>query len=250
MENRAYAKVGTFEYLQRLFTLILCCLCIVSCASSAVSRDVASNVDAGFQNVRNLESDGSLSDSYQNSSQRVKGAILGGAAGALAGAVYTSSVGVIPGAAVGAIFGASYGSYIDANTNFKDQIENRGGAVVTLGDQVMIIMPSAHVFHTNTANIKPQAFSTLNLMAAFINKHIKTLVKISAYTGDTGSAKIDYALSTQQAEQLERYFVAEGVNARVLYAEGCGSSRLVQAVGSGWDSDNYRIEILFEKLYV
>ncbi len=226
---------------------------LISCASSNVTRTTSTNIDLGVQNAKNLFNgvyNGDIAEAYQNTNQTTKGAFLGGAAGGITG-FFASGIGVLPGLATGAILGASYGAYIDSNTNFEDKLENRGATLVVLGDQVMVILPSARIFQAYTATIKPQAYSTLYMVARYINRYTKMLVKITVYTNDTGSASTDLALSNQQAYAISRFLQASGVEARVLYASGCGGTKLVDSTSATWDeSDNYRIEITLEKLYV
>lgn len=227
---------------------------ISGCASSNVSRTMASNIDMGVQNSKNLwdnaTADGSIADSYQNTSQTTKGAILGGTVGGVTGAL-SSGIGFIPGAATGLMLGASYGAYIDANTSLKDQLENRGATVIVLGDQVLIIIPSARIFKPMCPEIKPTAYSTLYLLAQFINSFQKMLVKVSVYTNQSGSAGANRRLSQQQANHIGKFLTASGIDARVLYSVGYGGTHLVEKSCSdaGWESsDNYRIEVTLEKL--
>ncbi len=234
-------------------SVFLICLSIMlaGCASSAVQRDAASNIDLGVHNAKQLvNGDSDLSDAYQNASQATKGALIGGASGAVTGAVYSSSIGIIPGLAVGAILGGSYGAYIDANTTLRDKLENRGANIIVLGDHIMIVIPSARIFDAYSSTIKPRAYSTLDLLASYVNSFTKMLVKIAVYTDDTGSNQVDMALSNQQAQQLERYLVKTGIDARVLYATGLGGTHLVTTNCQAWDNDNYRIEVTLEKLIV
>ncbi len=237
----------------RIFLLLTCFLFLSACASSNVSREAASNVDMGVQNAKNLGDQlmaHNLADSYQNSSQATKGAILGGVAGAATGAAFTGSIGVIPGTAIGIIAGASYGSYIDANTTLRDRLINRGANIIVLGDQILIVIPSARLFDPMTATLKPHAYSTLGMVSQYINQYTKMMVKVTAYTGCGSSDEVNMALSKQEADNVAKVLLASGVDARILYSEGAGSSRLVTADRNNWDSDNYRIEITLEKLYV
>lgn len=238
--------------LKALATVSLC-LSLFACASSAVQRDAATNVDLGVQNAKNLVEDAAETDvveSYQNFPQKTKGAIIGGLAGAITGA-FSSGIGVVPFTLSGAIFGASYGSYIDSTTDKRDRLENRGVSVVVLGDQILIVLRSARIFEPMTANIKIQAFTTLDLVTQYINRFTKILVKVAAYTNDNGTPEADLALSRQQAERIARYFIVSGIDARILYATGEGGCKLVDNISLDWDaSDNYRIEITLEKLYV
>jgi OOP family OmpA-OmpF porin len=126
---------------------------------------------------------------------------------------------------------------------------NRGANIVVLGDQVMIVIPSARLFNPMTSDLKTQAYSTLDLLAEYINGYSKILVKVGAYTNKIGSEHVNLAMSEQQAKNVAKYLSRTGVDARVLYAAGYGSSHLVAKNALEWDqSDNYRIEVTLEKL--
>lgn len=241
MDNRFAALIGS------LFLVVF----LAGCASSDVSRNSASDVDHGVQGTKNVFSDmtsSNIADSYQNSTQTTKGVILGGTTGAVTGA-FSSGIGVIPGAAAGMILGGSYGAYIDSKTTLRDKLENRGIVIAILGDQILIMAPSSRIFNDMSSNIKPSAYSTLDMIAQYINQFRNMMVKISAYTDDSGAKSVDLALSKQQATHVAKLLAGYGVNTRLLYAEGYGGSNLVQKSSLQWDgSDNYRIEITLEKL--
>lgn len=251
IRNGLYSLIINPQFL--LVALMLVAFALLSgCAASNVSRDSASKVDMGFDNAKKLGDNamnGDVAESYQNAGQAAKGGILGGAAGGTLGAV-TSGVGAIPGAIAGAIFGATYGSYIDSESTLGDELINRGAIVVDLGDHVLVVVQSARLFQSMTARLKPQGRSTLNLLTKFINKYTTQLVKISSYTDDIGSKKVNLALSKEQARTVERYLAENGVNSRVIFAEGFGATNLVTKNTDEWGhSDNYRIEITMTKSY-
>lgn len=235
------------------FSFLLLIFILSGCASSDAARDAADNIDLGVRNAKKLAAgvvNGDIADSYQNTSQTAKGVLFGSAAGAITGA-FVSSVGVLPGTAMGLIMGGAYGSYIDSQTTLLDRLENRGVQIVIIGDQILMVIPSARIFRPYTADIKPSSYKTIAMIATFINLYTKMLVKVSAYTNDTGSPRVDAALSAQQSKNMANMLIASGVNARLLYAAGCGGSKLVAPNSLDWDeSPNYRIEITFEKLYV
>jgi outer membrane protein OmpA-like peptidoglycan-associated protein len=254
VENVFFATAGFFAKLTRIsfFFLIFSFFLLAGCASSDVSRDAASNIDTGVQNAKDLTGgEGDIADAYQNTSQTTKGVMLGGAAGAATGAIYGGTTGALQGAVIGAILGGSYGAYIDSTTTLADQLVNRGVNVIELGDHILVVIPSSRLFYPMTSTLKGQSYSTLALVAVYINSFTKTLVKINAYTSATGSPRVAQALSQQQAEQVSKILQVSGVDARLLYAEGCGGTHIVQPYQNDWGaSDNYRIEITFEKLYV
>ncbi|OGT47758.1 MAG: hypothetical protein A3E83_04965 [Gammaproteobacteria bacterium RIFCSPHIGHO2_12_FULL_41_20] len=237
-----------------MYSFILSCIFVLSgCASSGVAREAASQVDQGYQHTQDMVSnvtDTRISDSYGNTSQATRGALIGGATGAVAGSL-VSGIGVIPGAAEGAIFGAAYGSYIDQYTTSRDQLENRGVNMIVLGDQIRLVLSSEQLFHSMTATIRPQAYSILYMVARYINQYTTMSVTIAAYTDATGSARVRTVLSKDQASSIVKFLGAAGVNTRVLYGVGYGGRHLIAKNSTDWDtSDNYRIEITLEKLPV
>lgn len=244
MEKRVLAKVGA------LLSLIAI---LAGCAYSNVERDVTSNIDKGVEHTRQkvaYTSSSSAADSYQNASQRTHGAILGGAAGGIAGA-FVTSVGTFPGLLVGSIFGASYGAYIDSKSSVADQLQNRGATIVMLGDHILIVLPSSQIFEEMSPRIKPDAYSTLNLVIQYINGFTTSLVKIAAYTNHVPAEDIALCLSKEQAESVSKYFAMAGMDTRLLYAVGYGGLNQVQKSSLSWkENDNYRIEITLEKEYV
>lgn len=242
------ARIG--KHIAPFILFVSACCLLASCASSDVSRQSAANVDMGVQNAKNLAAGtgGDAIEAYQNSSQTTKGVLLGGTAGAVAGG-FSSGVGVIPGAAVGAIMGGAYGKYIDSFTNLKDQLENRGAVMITLGDQMLVMLPSSRIFTDRSSTINPQAYSTLNLTSQYISYYAPMSVKVAAYTDDTGTPLVDKSLSQQQADVIVKYLTYNGTNARMIYGAGYNGKQLIEKSSANWEgNDNYRIEITFQKL--
>lgn len=232
---------------------IFICFVLNSCASSSVSRSAAMRIDKSSKAIKDTfkkDPTYNFADSYQNASQATKGVMLGGAAGAVTGATFTSGIGLLPPTLAGMIMGATLGGYIDKHKTILDELENRGAQVIRLGDHILISIPSARLFVPMTSTIKLQSHCLLALAAAYVNKFTKILVQVSAYTDDSGAKQADQALSRQQAQAVAKQLLAYGIDARILYAEGYGGVHLVKPSNLEWDSDNYRIEITLEKLYV
>ncbi len=222
------------------------------CASSDVSRGAASQADKAYLDTDYAlnHPEGSVSDAYQNTTQTTKGVVAGAAAGAAVSG-FNSSVSLLPGIAVGAIFGGALGAYIDSHTTLADKLENRGVKVIILGDQEMLVLPSVLVFNENTSNIRAHAYSTLDLVAQFINNNPNMSVNVASYTSACGSPEVvNLALTQQQSAAIVKYLWSKGVNTRLLSASGYGGQKLVAANKPDWNSDNYRVEITLEKLPV
>ncbi len=242
-------RVITCIFLSLFFLIYL--FCLQGCASSSASRDANNGVQSAYQGASTMfsgEDDTNVIRSFQNSSQTTKGALIGGATGAIAGGM-TSGVGVIPGAAGGAIFGGAIGAYIDSKTTIEDRLENRGCKAIILGDQILIVIPTRYLFADDSADFIPYAYSTLNLVAQLVNRYPNMTVRIAAYTNPVGVARIKQALSQDQANNVERYLWRAGIHTRLLYAAGMGGQKpIAKPAEDDGPSINNRIEITLEKL--
>ncbi len=237
--------------LYKLFSAFLLILFLQGCASSDVSRGAADEADKAYLDTDYAlnHSEGSISESYQNSSQTSKGVVVGAATGAAANSL-NSGISLVPGIAVGAIFGGAWGAYIDSHTTLADKLENRGVKVIVLGDQIMLVLPSVLVFHDMTSNIRLHAYSTLDLVAQYINNYPNMSVNVAAFTSACIPDTVNLALTQQQATAVAKYLWKKGVNTRLLSATGRGGEKLVAANKPDWNSDNFRVEITLEKLPV
>lgn len=244
MEEKFFKK-GNFSC---LFTLLICFL-LSSCAASSVSRSAATHVDTVVGDTTPVgiaEGDSSLS--YDNYSQTSKGIIVGGAAGAAVGVLTAGSMGIFPGMAGGAVLGGIFGAYIDRHTTLKDQIDNMGGKVLVLGDQLMIVLPSAQLFKDHTAQLQPHAHETLDTVAQLIRGLTTISVRISGYTNATGVPEENCKLSQRQADAVLKYLFPI-INTRVVTGVGYGGTHLIARNNPVWNEGaNYRIEITLEKL--
>ncbi|MDR3492491.1 MAG: hypothetical protein P4M12_10730 [Gammaproteobacteria bacterium] len=233
-----------------LFCFLMAMLSVLQgCASSNISRGAANSVDTAYQHTASLTSDAGntdIVDSYKNSSEIAQGAAVGSLVGAVAGGVTTGSAGVLPGALGGAVLGGVLGAFIEHQSSILDQLENRGGKVFILGDQVMIVLPSEQIFVGVSSGIRPQAYSTLNLVARMIGNYATMSVKVTAYTPGGGAPEVEQAVSQQQADSVVKYLGAHA-DTRLVTAVGCGWAHLIDKVGA---EANYRLEITFEKLPV
>lgn len=221
---------------------------LVGCASSDISRHAASQVDDVYNGAAGIGKGADPLGAYQTAKQATKGGIIGGATGAIAGS-FINGVGTVPGALGGAVFGAALGAYIDQHTSWRDKLENSGGRVINLGNQVKIVLPSSLLFHSMTATLNTSAYAMLDLVAEYLRAMTKISVQIAAYTNATGPARINQELSQEQANSVARYLWKDGVNARLMTAAGYGGTHLVTQNSFDWNAgDNYRVEITAEKV--
>jgi outer membrane protein OmpA-like peptidoglycan-associated protein len=227
---------------------------LLGCAQSSVARGAAGEVDSAVESSSSFithAADNNPEDAFQNATQTTKGALIGGTAGAVAGGLTSGTVGLLPGAAGGAVIGGILGAYIDHHTNVRDQLENRGVKVMVMGDQVLMVLPSAQIFNGMTPEIRPQSLSTLDLIAKLINSATLMTVKVGAYTNDVGDKGVNKVIAQQQASAIVKYLWTELLHTRVLTGYGYGAENLIERNNLAWaEGANYRIEITLERLPV
>jgi outer membrane protein OmpA-like peptidoglycan-associated protein len=231
--------------------LLILLLILQGCASSSITRNAATEMDGAtqrFDDTFNSPDQNNAITAYQNASPVTKGLVVGGAAGALVGGM-TAGVGVVPGAVVGAIGGGALGTYLQQHMTLIDQLENRNVSIITLGDQVLMVIPSELIFSDATATITVQGYSTLNVIADLLRGYTKMSVKVAAYASDAQEAPVAMAMTREQAQAIVKYLWSRDVNTRILYGVGYGSTHLVaKTVADVEGGPNYRIEITLEKL--
>lgn len=246
------------EFIKRLSRGLLVFICLIflslmGCASSSLSHSAADNIDSAYQSSNSLVTNAggvSPEDAMQNSSEITRGAVVGGAAGAVAVGLTSGPVGILPGAAGGAVFGGIIGAYIERNSSLIDQLENHGVKVLIFGDEILLVLPSAWTFQGMTPTIRPQAYPTLELIAKFLRGLTTMSIRVSAYTNDVGDPQINCAITQQQANSMVRYLWPR-ISTRVLTGMGYGGTHLIERNNMTWDRGaNYRIEIRLEKLPV
>jgi outer membrane protein OmpA-like peptidoglycan-associated protein len=108
-----------------------------------------------------------------------------------------------------------------------------------------LITLNEFLFEVNSARLKPEHYSELDLLSAYLVLHPTLEVSISGHTDNTGSERHNVVLSTHRAEAVADYLVSKGVTDEKVIYEGFGSSQPIAdnktAQGRG---KNRRVEIL------
>ncbi|MCF4099771.1 OmpA family protein [Maritalea mediterranea] len=189
-------------------------------------------------------------------SNAVKGGAGGAAAGAVAGLVYASvankdaRTAALVGAGLGALTGASVGAYMDRQeAELRASLSDSGVTVTRQGNQIILNMPANITFQTDQSNVEPQFYSSLNSVAAVLQKYPKTLVDVYGHTDSTGSDQYNLELSNRRAMSVANYVSGRGVDPRRIYVTGYGESRPIasNATESG-RAQNRRVEIQISPL--
>jgi len=106
-------------------------------------------------------------------------------------------------------------------------------------------VPSDLLFAANSANITKKYRPTLVQIAQLLRTYILVSVKVVAYSDETKPLNLQ-ALTTKQAQVVAHALWNQGIDVRLISAEGGGSSRLVVNGGtSSQRAPNRRVEISF-----
>lgn len=163
------------------------------------------------------------------------GAMIGAAAGAALGALVArdSGTGALVGAVGGAIAGGMVGAYMeeqrkDFEKALAQQIDSGAVRVEKLpDDRLLVAMTSETAFDTDSSDIKPAFYPTMDDISAIVNKYGKTQIVVAGHTDNTGSDEYNQALSERRAGSVETYFTSSGVIAERMTVKGFGESEPV-----------------------
>ena len=154
------------------------------------------------------------------------GAASGAALGAIGGAIAGSpGTGAAIGAGGGTVIGTGIGAYMDRQeAKIREKLAGSGVRVVREGNDLRLIMPGNITFATDSAEISPQFYSTLNAVAIVLNEFPETLIEVTGHTDSTGRAEYNLQLSQRRAQSVAQYLIAQGVAPNRVIARGMGQT--------------------------
>ncbi len=175
------------------------------------------------------------------------GAATGAVAGGILGGLIT---GRPAGAAVGAGFGALAGGAIGQSLD-KQAGELRAGfndgriGVVNTGNALVVTMPEAILFATDSAQLTPSIQSDLAVLARHLNKYRNSTVQVVGHTDNQGAASYNLNLSRQRAASVTNVLIGNGVASSRLTAIGRGEDQPVASnLTPEGRAQNRRVEII------
>jgi outer membrane protein OmpA-like peptidoglycan-associated protein len=185
-----------------------------------------------------------------------KGAVLGAAGGAALGAIAYSrnrTQGAVIGAVGGGLAGAAVGGYMDKQKrdlekNLAKEIQTGQAKVEKMpNDMVRITMTNQTAFDTNSTDIKPGFYTTLEKLADVVVRYGKTTLTVVGHTDNVGSDKYNQDLSLRRAHSVARYFESKRVDPVRMAISGKGETQPVASNNSeAGRQQNRRVEIYVE----
>jgi len=187
----------------------------------------------------------------EKTSDATKGALIGTAAGAVAGVLVGGSrKQVLIGAGIGALVGGLVGNYMDRQeAALRKQLQGSGVSVTRHQDTIILNMPGNITFATDSADVTSNFYPVLDSVAIVVNKYEKTYVDVIGHTDSTGRAEYNQALSERRAGSVTAYLESREVLQARLVVTGMGQD---VPIASNDTADgramNRRVEIVLTPL--
>jgi outer membrane protein OmpA-like peptidoglycan-associated protein len=176
---------------------------------------------SGARGARRLRADG---PGQQRADGRAGGAALGSVVGAAMGGDNTGRRSRRP-AAVGALAGGAIGALLDRQKTELDQGFTNDIDVINTGSELIVRMPNGILFDIDSAALRPQVQSDLNVLAGNLLRYPNSTVFVVGHTDNTGSAAHNQQLSQRRAQSVASVLTDGGVNPGRIVASGRGEDQ-------------------------
>jgi outer membrane protein OmpA-like peptidoglycan-associated protein len=155
-----------------------------------------------------------------------KGAIIGTAGGAAAGAIIgkaagNTAMGAIIGAAVGGVTGTIIGKKMDKQAKEIEQ-QVPGAKVDRVGEGIVVEFKEKILFGFDQSNLSAQAQSNLRNLANVLQKYPDTDIEVQGHTDSKGTAAYNMGLSERRAASVASYLKTLGISSSRLTTKGFG----------------------------
>lgn len=177
------------------------------------------------------------------------GAILGGLAGAAAGAT-SDGDNKLAKAAVGGVIGAALGGVIgnaldQQAADLRGSIGNNNITITNNGQYLVVNMPQDVLFATDSAALRPDLTRDINAVAGSLLRYPNSRIEVIGHTDDTGSNAYNQDLSQRRAVSVSNILRNNGVPGSRLAAYGRGEDAPIasNATPEG-RAQNRRVEII------
>lgn len=157
-----------------------------------------------------------------------KGAVVGTASGAAAGAVIgkasgNTALGAIIGAAVGGGAGAVIGRKMDKQAEeIKKKVPD--AKVERVGEGIVVEFSSKVLFGFDQSDLTSGAKSSLDKLTTVLNEYPDTDIEIQGHTDSKGTESYNQNLSIQRAVAVQRYLKSKGISSGRISTAGYGES--------------------------
>ena len=177
-----------------------------------------------------------------------QGAVAGAAIGGLIGAVTgdgNRGDDIVRGAIIGGVAGGVTGNIMDRQAaELRNKFGNGEIEVINTGSELIVRMPEAVLFATDSAALNPKLRSDLFVLSESLNKYPKSIVTVTGHTDNTGSAGYNRDLSQRRAESVASVLRSGGVSGSRVRVVGAGENQPIATnQTSGGRAANRRVDI-------
>ena len=182
----------------------------------------------------------------ENSNKAQRGAVVGGAGGALVGGLIGGGIkGALLGMVIGGAAGAIIGNEMDKQAQRITE-ELPGAQVERVGEGIQVTFDekSGVTFGFDSDKLTDEAKDNLDKIAEVFLEFPDTDLMIEGHTDDTGNADYNMTLSGRRATSVQDYLVSQGVAASRMTVKAYGETapRYDNSTKEG-QSKNRRVEI-------
>ncbi|MEO5649532.1 MAG: OmpA family protein [Ginsengibacter sp.] len=163
-----------------------------------------------------------------NTTKSQKGAVIGGAAGAVGGTIIgkaagNKTLGTIIGAVVGGTAGAIIGRDMDKQA---EEIKNDipGAKVERVEEGIKVEFNEKILFEFSKSDLSNAAKSNLDKLVAVLNKYPNTNIEIQGHTDSRGSDEYNMGLSERRAGTVADYLKLKEIMPNRITTKGFGES--------------------------
>jgi len=128
-------------------------------------------------------------------------------------------------AAIGAVVGGAIGAQLDRQKAELDQGFTNDIDVINTGSELIVRMPNGILFDIDSAALRPQVQSDLNVLAGNLLRYPNSTIFIVGHTDNTGSAAHNQQLSQRRAQSVASVLTAGGVAPARIIATGRGEDQ-------------------------
>ena len=184
-----------------------------------------------------------------NATKSQKGAVIGGAAGAVGGRIIgkaagNRTLGTILGAAVGGVAGAIIGKKMDKQA---EEIESDipGAKVERVEEGIKVEFNEKILFAFSSSDLGDSAKLNLNKLVNVLNKYPNTNIEVQGHTDPRGTEEYNMGLSQRRANTVAAYLQAQGVNATRITTRPFGETAPAYPIDTEEGmAQNRRVEFL------
>lgn len=183
-----------------------------------------------------------------NTTKTEQSALFGSIVGAGIGALTSNNKakGALIGGALGAIGGGVVGNNLQQQENeLRAQLASDEITIVNTGDRLIVSLPDDITFDTDSSSVRSALRLDLNTVAANLLRYPDSTVQIIGHTDSDGEAAYNAKLSQQRASSVSEVLHGGGVTLERLQISGRGEEQpLASNLTEEGKAKNRRVEIV------